>query len=87
MEMSKVLNNHYCRTFTREDLSQVDSMVNVVFTREEVKKKLMELRPDSAPDPDRVRTKVLQISSWLPCQSSLQSLWREEKYHRSGRMP
>ena len=66
--MSNII-NHYYRAFTREDLSQVpeaemlyrweDPMVNVVFTREEVKKKLRELRPDSAPDPDRVWTKVL----------------------------
>ena len=59
MEMSKVLNNHYCRTFTREDLSQVDPMVNVVFNREEVKKKLRELRPDSASGPDKVWTNML----------------------------
>ena len=68
-EMSNILNDHYCRSFTREDLSQVpeaerlyrgeEPLVNVVFTREEVRKKLMELRPDSAPGPDRVWTKVL----------------------------
>lgn len=68
-EMSNILNNHYCRSFTREDLSQVpeaeklyrgeESLVKVVFTREEVRKKLKELRPDSAPGPDRVWTKVL----------------------------
>ena len=56
--MSNILNSHYCRSFTREDLSQVpeaerlyteeELLVNVVFIREEVRKKLMELRPDSA---------------------------------------
>ena len=43
-EMSNILNDHYCRLFTREDLSQVpeaerlytgeEPLVNVVFTRE-----------------------------------------------------
>ena len=69
LEMANILNSHYCRSFTKEDLSQVpkaeklyqgeEPLVKVVFTREEVKKKLLELRPDSAPGPDRVWTKVL----------------------------
>ena len=62
--MSNILNNHYCRLITREDLSQMpeaerlytveEPLVNVVFTSEEVRKKLMDLRPDSAVGPDRV---------------------------------
>ena len=71
-EMSNILNSHYCRVFTREDMSQVpeaerlfrgeDPLTSVTFTREEVKKKLKELRPDSAPGPDRVWTRVTVTS-------------------------
>jgi hypothetical protein len=55
-EMSNILNNHYCRSFTREDLSQVPEAERLYRGEEP---KLMELRPDSVPGPDRVWTKVL----------------------------
>ena len=67
--MSNILNNHYCKAFKSEDLTQMseavklsreeDLLSNVVFTREEVRKRMMELRPDTAPGPLRVRMRVL----------------------------
>ena len=69
-EQANVLNNWYCSVFTREDTSQVpeaaevfqgnDTLEDMVITRDRVKKKLLALKPKSAPGPDKISPAVMQ---------------------------
>ena len=64
------MNNWYCSVFTREDTSQVpeaaevfqgnDTLEDMVITRDRVKKKLLALKPKSAPGPDKISPAVMQ---------------------------
>ena len=67
-EQANILNNWYCSVFTREDISQVPEAVDVfedsntleeiVITRDRLKKKLLALKPKSAPGPDKIWARV-----------------------------
>jgi ribonuclease P/MRP protein subunit RPP40 len=68
-KMANILNSWYCSVFTEEDLSNMPSpevlymgdnpLTEVDFTAGKVKKKLSNLKPTSAPGPDRVWARVL----------------------------
>ena len=67
--MASILNTWYCSVFTDEDLSNIPSpemlfkgdnpLEDVSFTAGKVKKKLMKLKPTSAPGPDMIWARVL----------------------------
>ena len=64
------MNNWYCSVFTRDDISQVpeavdvlegsDALQDIEITRDKMKKKLLALKPKSAPGPDKISPAVLQ---------------------------
>ena len=68
-EMADILNMHYCKMFTREDMTSMprveklyygeDYLSTVRFTKEKVTAKLKKLKPTSASGPDRVWTRIL----------------------------
>ena len=68
-KMASVLNAWYCSVFTSEDLTNIpeaeklytgdDPLSTVHFTAGKVKKKLENLKPTSAPGPDKVWARVL----------------------------
>ena len=70
-KMAEMLNAFFCSVFTREDLSRMpeaehyfqgeesERLKTVHITEEKVKKKLLNLRPSSAPGPDRMWPRVL----------------------------
>ena len=69
-EQANILNRWYCSVFTREDTSHVpeardvfegsEQLEEVEITREKVRKKLLTLKPKSAPGPDKISPAVLQ---------------------------
>ena len=69
-KMAEMLNEFFCSVFTREDCSRVpeaeqlfegeEPLESIEFSVEAVRKKLQQLRPNSAPGPDRLWPRVLQ---------------------------
>ena len=68
-EMAVILNDFFVSVFTNEPAGQVPPaqtlpsasvIEGMVFTEKEVKKKLLALRPDSAPGPDRMAARFLR---------------------------
>ena len=76
-EQANILNRWYCSVFTREDTSNVpeavdvydgnDILEEVVITREKVRKKLLSLKPKSAPGPDKISPAVLHSMADILC--------------------
>ena len=76
-DQANILNRWYCSVFTREDLENVpeavdvydgpDTLEEVVITSEKVKKKLLNLKPKSAPGPDKISPAVLQSLADILC--------------------
>ena len=68
-EMADMLNGYFCSVFTQENMADMkepeqlfkgdQTLKEMTFTEEKVKKKLTDLKPSSAPGPDGVWTKVL----------------------------
>ena len=68
-EIASTLNYFFCSVFTKEDTANIPqadhipspSIVDdIIFTEEEVRRKIVNLKPGSAPGPDGVTTKILQ---------------------------
>ena len=76
-EQANILHRWYCSVFTREDLGNIpeavdvyegaDTLEEVVITREKVKKKLVNLKPKSAPGPDKISPAVLHSLADILC--------------------
>ncbi|XP_071944903.1 uncharacterized protein [Antedon mediterranea] len=73
-EKAFILNNFFCSTFTCEDISDVPELTNryngvplstLVFSREQVLKKLMSLNPSKSPGPDSIHPRVLKEAAEL----------------------
>ena len=75
-QMADQLNHFFCSVFTKEDTDQIpvaenlvgdrDTLEDILITEEKVKEKLRNLRPDSAPGPDKLWPRILQsLSSTL----------------------
>ena len=68
-EMAELLNNFFCSVFTRENLQDMpepkqiftgdEPLTETRFETDEVKKKLVKLKPSAAPGPDGVWTRIL----------------------------
>jgi hypothetical protein len=67
-EMANVLNGFFASVFTAEDMSTIPvkpretiaEISTVEFKSERILKKLVDLRPDSAPGPDKISPKILK---------------------------
>ena len=76
-QMADMLNTYFCSVFTHEDLANMrnpeqlyrgeETLSEVEFTAEKVKKKLSALKPTAAPGPDGVWTRILRISLLTLC--------------------
>ena len=72
-QMADQLNNFFCSVFTKEDTDHIpvaenlvgdrDTLEDISITEEKVKEKLRNLRPDSAPGPDKLWPRILQSLS------------------------
>ena len=68
-QMAEMLNEFFCSVFTREDCTSIpdaeqlfqlgDPLEIIQFSEDKVKKKLEQLRPNSAPGPDKLWPRVL----------------------------
>ena len=68
-DMANVLNDYFCSVFTREDQTNIpdidthhgDTYISdITFTRGAIKRKIMDLKPTSAPGPDQLPVRLLQ---------------------------
>ena len=76
-EQANILNRWYCSVFTREDTGHIPEAVDVYegsdileevdITRDKVKKKLLNLKPKSAPGPDKISPAVLHSMADVLC--------------------
>ena len=81
-QMADMLNTYFGSVFTQEDLGNMmdpeqlyrgeETLNQVEFTAEKVKKKLSALKPTAAPGPDGVWTRILhQLAESLSCPLSM----------------
>ena len=81
-KMAELLNNFFCSVFTREDVSNLpeaeqlfegdEPLVTTDFTEEKVRVKLLKLKQNSAPGPDRLWPRVLhKLSSVISLPLSI----------------
>ena len=76
-EMAEMLNNWYLSVFTRENLEQMPEaeqlftgetpLISVKFTPNKVLEKLKELKPNAAPGPDGIWTKIISSMAEVIC--------------------
>lgn len=67
-EMAACLNNFFSSTFTREDNTRMPikapetakSLCNIEITRKSILEKIKKLKPDSAPGPDKIQSRMLK---------------------------
>ena len=69
-QMCNMLNDFFCSVFTEENLEEIpvvsqqykgdEPLEDVPITKEKVRKKLADLKPSSAPGPDKVWARILQ---------------------------
>ena len=88
------LNQFYCSVFTQEDIADTpaaenivadgDALEDITITEEKVKDKLRKLRPDSAPGPDKLWPRVLQIVFLNLLLWSTQRVWVREQFPQTG---
>ena len=69
-EMAETLNNFFASVFTKEDKTNIpvreleteETLVNIVFTRDKIREKIKNLKPNSAPGPDKITVNILQAA-------------------------